>query len=124
MTFELLDRIESDGKPEIIGKLFAAVINENIDYQTYLKAAHVIKTLFYYDLVKLQEFYDGEYLNAEIDETLRINGLVQSNVDFVKAFDAKISFDDNGNGKESTDYEQEKDSLTELGRLIIEIGMK
>lgn len=124
MTFELLERIESDGKPEIIGKLFRAVIEEEIDYSTYLKATHIVKTVFYYDLVKLKQVYDGTYIREQIDETLRINGLVQSNVDFVKAMNAELEFDDDGNKKESTQYEQEKDSLTEMGQLIIEIGME
>lgn len=124
MIFELLDRIESDGKPEIIGKLFAAVIEEEIDYQTFLKAAHVVKSVFYYDLIQLKEVYDGKYLNDSIDDTLRINGLVQSNVDFVKAYKAQLNFDDHGNTKETTDFEQEKDSLTGLGKLIVQIGMK
>ena len=32
---ELLDKIDSEGKPEILGKLFKAVIQEKIDYLTY-----------------------------------------------------------------------------------------
>jgi hypothetical protein len=124
MIFELLERIESDGKPEIIGKLFRAVIEGYIDYAKYLKATHIVKTVFYYDLLKLKQVYDGEYINQEIDETLRTNGLVQSNVDFVKDYKAKLDFDDNGSKKESADFEQEKDSLTEMGKLIVEIGME
>lgn len=124
MIFELLDRIESDGKPEIIGKLFAAVIEEKIDYNTFLKAAHVIKTVFYYDLLNLKEIYWEKYLHGEVDDTLRINGLVQNNLDFAGQFNSGLTFDDKGNTKNSTEFEHEKDSLTALGKLIVEIGMK
>lgn len=122
--FELLDKIENDGKPEILGKLFASVINEEIDYKVYLKAAHIIKTVFYFDLVDLKEAYDGSYINGWVDDTLMINGLIESNVNFLKAYETGLDFDDNGNKKESKKYQQEKDSLTDMGKLIIEIGMK
>lgn len=122
--FELLEKIESDGKPEIIGKLFAAVIQEKIDYIKFLKASHIVKTVFYYDLIALKKTYDGKYLNDPIDDTLMTNGLVQSNVDFVKSFEKGLNFDDDGNSKEPEEYKQEKDSLTDMGKLIVEIGMK
>lgn len=124
--FELLDKVESDGKPEILGKIFAAYIEEKIDYQTFLKISHIIKNVFYYDLVSLKQSYDGKYLNNNMDiiDTLVINGLVQSNVDFAKSFDSALSFDDQGNKKEPKEFIQEKDTLTEIGKIIIEIGMK
>lgn len=101
MIFELLDRIESDGKPEIIGKLFSAVIEEKIDYKTYLKCAHFVKNFFYYDLVELKNNYDIKYITGTMSNEFIDGGLVK-----LGDFDAK------------------KTILTELGDIIINLGMK
>lgn len=123
-VFEILEKIESDGKPEIIGKIFAAVIEDEIDYETFLKAAHIVKSLFYFDLVWLKESYDGEYLSSPVPDTLAIQGLTKSNVDFTAALESQLNFDDKGNQKKSEKYIQEKDTLSEMGKLIVETGMK
>ena len=115
IIFEILDKIESDGKPEIIGKLFCAVIEEKIDYLTFLKISHIIKSIFYYDLVFLKENYDGKYITKFSDDSLLVSGIVQNNADFVKAFETGLNSDEK--------YEQEKNTLTEIGKIIIEIGM-
>ncbi|WP_343566346.1 hypothetical protein [Sphingobacterium sp.] len=54
MVMEILDRVESDGKPEMIGKLFAAFIKEDITFQEYLKFSHYIKSVYYYELLSLK----------------------------------------------------------------------
>ena len=36
--FEILEKIESDGKPEIVGKVFAALVEDKIHYMDFLKA--------------------------------------------------------------------------------------
>jgi len=123
--FELLDKIESDGKPEILGKIFAAYIEEKIDYQTFLRTSHIIKNAFYYDLVFLKQSYDGKYLNHDMNiiDSLIENELVQSNVDFVKSYEFTLS--NNREDKERSEkFIQEKDTLTEIGKIIIEIGMQ
>lgn len=101
MIFELLDRIESDGKPEIIGKMFAAVIEEKIDFTDYLKCAHIVKNFFYYDLVTLKNGYEKGEIHTSFGDGFFDSGLVIIGT----------------MGKNET-------RLSELGRIIIEIGME
>ena len=101
MIFEMLERIESDGKPEIIGKIFSAVIEEKIDFADYLKCAHIVKNFFYYDLEKLKDGHEKDYIYTTIGDGFLENGLVKIGVF----------------GKSQT-------TLSELGKIIVEIGMK
>ena len=101
MIFELLEKIESDGKPEIIGKMFSAVIEEKIDYIDYLKCAHIVKNFFYYDLEKLKDGNEKGEIHTTMGDGFNENGLVKIGVF----------------GKSDT-------TLSELGKIIIEIGMK
>jgi len=117
MILELLDRIESDGKPEIIGKLFCAVIKEEISFQTYLRLAHIVNKIFYYDLVKLKESSKNLKVsrNGTVDDFFT-NGLVTT--------------------EPANDYDKFKElykgqarmveglSLTYLGDMLVNIGMK
>ncbi len=112
MIFELLDRIDSDGKPEIIGKLFAAVIEEKIDYRTYLKCAHIVKNIFYYDLEELKSQYDGQYVNRTINDGIFNSELID--VDFAATIDQALS----------SKTKSPNATLTELGDIIINIGME
>lgn len=114
--FELLDKIESDGKPEIIGKLFKAVIEEKIDYQTYLRLAHIVKRLFYYDLELLKEKTNGLRVQGRINDEIYTSGLIKQ--DLVNIFEkAKEMNKDRNPGVDDI-------SLTELGDILINIGMK
>ncbi|WP_324027791.1 hypothetical protein QSV08_07550 [Maribacter sp. BPC-D8] len=101
MIFELLDRIESDGKPEIIGKMFAAVIEEKIDFTDYLRCAHIVKNFFYYDLVTLKNGHEKGEIYTSFGDGFFDSGLVIIGT----------------MGKNET-------RLSELGKIIIEIGMK
>ncbi len=101
MIFELLDRIESDGKPEIIGKMFAAVIEEKIDFTDYLRCAHIVKNFFYYDLVTLKNGHEKGDIYTTFGDGFFDSGLVIIGT----------------MGKNET-------RLSELGKIIIEIGMK
>jgi len=99
--FELLERIESDGKPEIVGKMFAAVVEEKIDYDVYLKCAHIVKNFFYYDLVYLKNGHEKGEIYTTFGDGFFDSGLV-------------IIGTKGGDGT----------TLSDLGKIIIEIGMK
>ena len=109
MIFELLDKIESDGKPEIIGKLFASVINEKIDYHAYLRLTHIVKSAFYYDLLMLKNYDENDYLYEGNSEHLTSLGL------------SSIGYD-------SWDRPAPKGNcsgeISETGKMIVEFGMK
>ena len=100
MIFELLERIESDGKPEIVGKMFAAVIKEKIDFIDYLRCTHIVKNIFYYDLEKLKSGHEKGDIYTTIGDGLLDSGLIRLGT----------------KGKSET-------TLSELGKMIIEIGM-
>ncbi|WP_416442730.1 hypothetical protein ACH3O9_17930 [Leeuwenhoekiella sp. A16] len=116
MTFELLEKIESDGKPEIIGKLFKAVVEEKIDYQTYLRLAHIVKRLFYYDLVWLKDNSNGLRVNGNINDDLQTTGLIKQ--DMVNIYE-KVKEINKDRKPDVNDR-----SLTYLGDILISIGMK
>jgi len=122
--FEILDKIDSEGKPEILGRLFVEVIEERIDYTTFLKIAHLLKFIFYYDLIKLRNVYNGTYVNGDIDDSFIIHGIVVINHNLTEAFEASLNFDNFGNEKQPSFFTPQKNTLTEMGKLIIEIGMK
>lgn len=114
--FELLDKIESDGKPEIIGKLFKAVIEETIDYQTYLRLAHIVKRLFYFDLKLLKERTEGLRVQGRINDEVYSSGLIRQDLGNVYKKVIKMN---KGRKPGVNDI-----SLTELGDILINIGMK
>ncbi len=109
MIFELLDKIESDGKPEIIGKLFASFLEEKINYETYLRLTHIVKNVFYYDLLMLVNYDENDYLYEGNSEHLSSLGL--------SVF-----------GYNSWDKPEPKNNcsgeITEIGKMIVEFGMK
>jgi len=125
-TFELLDKIESDGKPEIIGKLFKAVIEEKIDYLTYLRVAHIVKNIFFYDLEWLYFNTVGEEVISSVNDSIFTSGLTDTK--FVEVYEkAKKEI----NPLEynpivrpaSMDKGYNATVLSELGKILIEIGM-
>ena len=52
---EILNRIESDLKPTIIGNLFRAFINEEIDYETFLRLSFIVEKSFTQDFLIIKE---------------------------------------------------------------------
>lgn len=101
MIFELLERIESDGKPEIVGKMFAAVIEEKINFSDYLRCAHIVKNFFFYDLEILKSRHEKGQIYSTFGDGLFDSGLIIIGT----------------KGRSET-------TLSELGKIIIEIGMK
>lgn len=118
MIFELLERIESDGKPEIIGKLFKAVIEEKIDYETYLRLAHIVKNIFFSDLEWLYYNTSEERVTSPVNNSIFISGLTST--DFVKVFEKELLNPLKYNPMEK-DYNATV--LSEMGKILIEIGM-
>lgn len=101
MIFELLERIESDEKPEIVGKIFAAVIEEKINFSDYLRCTHIVKNFFYYDLETLKSGHENGDIYTTIGDGLLDSGLIILGT----------------KGRSET-------TLSEIGKIIIEIGMK
>ncbi|KPM33550.1 Hypothetical protein I595_453 [Croceitalea dokdonensis DOKDO 023] len=109
MLFELLEKIESDGKPEIIGKLFKAYIEENIDFHTFLRLSHIIKNIFYYDLLLLKNYDENNYLYDGNTDQLESSGLTSFNINAWEKPEPK---------------ENCKGEIMDNGKLIVEYGLK
>lgn len=121
---ELLDKIETEGKPEILGKMLGAVIEEKMDYFNFLKASHIVKSIFYYDLVMLKEAYDGEYVNNYSNDSLIIAGVINLEIpNWGNQLEKSLNFDMDSY-KELEEENSSRSNLSEIGKIIIEVGMK
>ncbi|MEC5156542.1 hypothetical protein [Chryseobacterium sp. MP_3.2] len=52
---EIVNRIDSDGKPQVFGRLFRNLIHKNLSYRDFLKLTNIVEKTFYYDLILLKE---------------------------------------------------------------------
>lgn len=109
ITFELLDKMESDGKPEILGKLFKGVIEEKLDFQAYLRIAHMVRSLFYYDLLELKVLTKNKVVERPINDSIFTSGLTVTNWVYLKKGDSQ---------------KKPQITLTDLGEKLVLIGMK
>lgn len=110
---EIISRIDSDGKPEIVGRLFRNFIDKKIKYQEFLKFVDIVEKIFYYDLILLEEC-DNDNFYIDLDEELYNLGLVDGK--------GMGSFD-------STKEEQEEFNkityiITEKGKKLLIYGLK
>lgn len=118
-TLELLDKIDSNGKPQILGRLFCAVLEEKLDYSEYLRFAFIVQNSFYYDLVTLGKcvrqdglIFESERYDVNWDGLI-VHGLVS--VDLASTYIARRDGDGN--------YPESHLSLTNLGRSLLTLGM-
>lgn len=91
-------------------------IEERINFKIYLKCVHIVKNIFYGDLLELKEKYDGQFIIGEIPDPIYISGLVD--VDLASQFNSQLYL----YPKEENEKKQFK-KLSELGKVIIHIGM-
>ena len=109
---EILDRIESAGKPAIVGKLFTAVLEEKIEYSCFLKLAYIIEKQFYYDLLEVSKHIkNGKISGMTVNSSLHASELVS--LDVLPSYNAAK----NGEQLEATTL------LTEYGRALLKFGM-
>lgn len=112
---ELLEKVDSLGKPEILGKMFAAVIQQKITYMEFLRAADSVQKVFYYDLLELKEHCQGSLvIDLAIRDSIFNSGLTST--DFAAGFTTFMDDNDSKNMDSPT-------SLSELGVVVINIGM-
>lgn len=135
IVLELLEQIESDKKPEIIGRLFAAYLEEKISFHNFLKATHIIKKIFIYDLIELKQYYDGEWVHCPVEDEIYSNGIVD--VDYtISLEEAKETWDSiepndsdekvtkGRNNRIENSEKKPTTKLTEIGKILITIGIK
>ncbi len=114
-VLEILDKTNSDFKPEILGKMFVSVLQGQATYLEFLRAAHVLNVTFYFDLLELKEHCEGNVVkNLAIKDTIFHSGLTST--DFAGGF-REFMDDDNANNIDS------QTTLSKLGELVVKIGM-
>ena len=111
-VFEIIDKIDSEGKPPIIGKMFAATIRGQIDYIDFLRVSHIVTNQFYFDLAAFKDHVDnGNLEGASISEFFSGSGL--TTYDFLPAFENALGNENNNPAR----------GITEYGKILLNIGM-
>lgn len=64
---EIITRIDSDEKPNIIGRLFKNFLLKNIEYNEFLKLSHLVENIFILELLSLKqsEQYPTPFINKQ-----------------------------------------------------------
>ncbi len=109
---EYLNKVESDYKPEIIGKMFVAVINSKITYDEFLKSIHVLCNVYSGDLLELKDnTNENNEVLYSIPSEIFMNGLTDT--DYLGQLC-------NSSGEKIDDSIKK---LTRIGYIIIKIGL-
>lgn len=72
----IIDKLEDLEKPEIIGKLLAANIKGEIDYETFLRISYIVQKLFLPDLKFLKDIRNGKEVYYHKQDELYLSGLM------------------------------------------------
>lgn len=123
VLLDLIDKMDYEVKPEVLANLWSAFLKEEISYVQFLKLSHILKTVFYFDLIQLKDSYDGAYLQKPVDSSLYSLGLINQNANFAAKLEAGLKFDSKGS-KPIENYEYEKDSLRPIAEILVRIGLK
>ncbi len=110
---ETLRKIESNNKPQLIGKLFRAVLNQKIEYRQFLRLCHIINLTYYDDLEWLANNNNGNYVEDDTPDSISISELITSSLH--KAFEGAYGPEDGWT---------RKTYLTEIGKVLTEYGFK
>ena len=95
----ILDKLVDLEKPQLIGKLFASSIREEIDYKTFLKLSYLVDNLFLPDLISLREINVGKEIAFNKKEELyRVGFMTRPPFGRIQA-DSKNEYEVNAFGK-------------------------
>lgn len=111
---EIINRIDSDGKPEITGRLFRNFIDKKISYPEFLKLTNIVEKAFYYDLILLNNCSPEGKLYIDLDEELYNLGLIQHTG--IGLFSPTE--------EEKKELDKTKYLITERGAMLLEYGLK
>ncbi|MCU7616652.1 hypothetical protein NZ698_05540 [Chryseobacterium sp. PBS4-4] len=110
---EIINRIDSEGKPQIIGRLFRNFINKQFSYLDFLKLADIVEKSFYYDLILLKECKNGKFY-IDLDKELYNSDLVT--VQGIGSFDATE--------EERAEFNKTTFLITSKGAMLLDFGLK
>ena len=74
---EVINKIDNNDKPKIIAKIFKSYINQEIDFQYFLKFSQIVNKSYLPELLNLTEFYTGQSLSSENSGGLLSMGLLK-----------------------------------------------
>lgn len=110
---EIIERIDSDGKPEIIGRLFKNFLSKELTQYEFLKLADIVEKTFYYDLILLRECNDNKFY-IKLDKELQNFGLVEGpGIGYFDATDEEIE-----------EFNKITYFITEKGQKLLDLGLK
>ena len=110
---EIINRIDSEGKPKIIGRLFRNFIDKKISYLDFLKLADIVEKSFYYDLLLLKECKNGKFY-IDLDKELYNLDLVTGQG--IGSFDATE--------EERAEFNRTTFLITAKGTMLLDFGLK
>jgi len=74
---EIINKIDDNDKPKIIAKIFKAYINQEIDFQYFLKFSQIVNKSYLPDLLNLTDFATGQSFSNEKSSGLFSMGLLK-----------------------------------------------
>ena len=112
---EIINRIDSEEKPKIIGRLFKNFILKKIPYIEFLKFCYLIEQLFYFDVIKLIDYDERNSLFVEQEIEIYNFGLCEG-----------LGIGEWGeiSNKEKEYQDKVKAKITDLGKKLVEFGLK
>ena len=112
---EIINRIDSEEKPKIIGRLFKNFILKKITYIEFLKFCYLIEQLFYFDVIKLIDYDERNSLFVEQEIEIYNFGLCEG-----------LGIGEWGEtSNEEREYQDKvKAKITDLGKKLVEFGLK
>jgi len=72
----IINKIDDNDKPKIIAKIFKAYINNEIDFQHFLKFSQIVNKSYLPDLLNLTNFMIGQSFSNENSSSLLSMGLL------------------------------------------------
>ncbi len=110
---EIVSRIDSDGKPKVIGRLFRNFIDKKIEYSEFLKLTYIVEKIFYNDLILLKECKNGKFY-VDLDKELYNLDLVTGKG--IGSFDATE--------EERFEFNKTTFLITAKGAMLLDFGLR
>ena len=118
---EIINRIDSEEKPKIIGRLFKNFILKKINYVEFLKLSYIVENIFYFDLKKLNNFFEIKY-------PISTDNFVKKYINIKDCSIELVSFglceNMNHNQPHTLEFIHKNNIITKLGEKLIDCGLK
>jgi hypothetical protein len=116
----IIDKADTNTKPEMIGKLFTSLGNNTIDVAQFFRLSHIVINTYIEDLNKLKDFYIPGSISTEVASTFAANGLMTMLIINPIDFESKHSIKSLAESIYETKFET-KYSFTTDAKLLAEI---